>query len=78
MKIYYVENLAYDKSVEQFYIIDFDFGFLVEFGLEGTQELTYNSWDDFYKCWDRRGRFELDGKYGKEEFKKNAVLIRVG
>jgi hypothetical protein len=77
MKIYYVENLTGFNQIEQFYVIDFEFGFLAEFSKDGSQELTYKSWSDFYSCWDRRGKFEKCPKHGKEQFKKHAVLLRL-
>ena len=77
MKIYYVENVTGFNEIEQFYVVDFGFGFLMEFDEEGKRELTYENWDDFYRCWDRSGSFELCGKRGKKAFKKVAVIRRV-
>lgn len=77
MKIYYVENLTGFGEIEQFYIVDFAFGGIVEYGLDGRVDLTYQSFRDFYALWDRRGNVPVCWKYGKEQFHKNAVMKRV-
>lgn len=78
MKIYYVEALTGFGDIEQFYLVDFEFGFLTEFSIEGTNANTYESLSDFFACWDRADSFKgLCPKRGKKAFEECAVMVQV-
>ncbi len=77
MKMYYIENLINKTEIEQSYLIDFEFGFLLECIHDDHTMVTYDNWDDFYRMWDNSNNFELDSKKGKQVFNKNAVMVRV-
>lgn len=67
MKLYYCENYARFESfispkpyIEQFYVLETEFGHLIEFDEDGKVSNIWENWSDFAGTWKDKNVFDRD------------------